>query len=419
MMVMAEGRIALALVSSIVLLAASLIQTPLSSVVHFIMRIDPAILYTAPHTATISIIHSAYAAPENQSGISENASSSSSSSNTGSQTKSENTENTTNNEEITVLPPKPQSLIAKNRNFVYEPLGLLPAHDIASFLKTSRIALVVPVFTYAAYGDAFYQFYSHFAETKARENVTHNLSLLSNNVIKPRGTSEIATEEGSAMSYLAKHLSLLPPSSHVNVLTDIGVDNGSIFQKNGVNKYDILILGHQEYVTQQEYNNLKRFVADGGILILLDGNIFFAQVGYDSYTHTVTLIKGHGSSFNGKSAWPAVSERWKNETSRWVGSNFLCYPCQVTFANNPFNYTYHEDQYLSNPNDTILLNYNASFLGPGKIPSLNTHSYMIATYVLDYLKGDVISLIIYSDDIIANRAFLVFFDHLIAASRVL
>ena len=105
--------------------------------------------------------------------------------------------------------------------------------------------------------------------------------------------------------------------------------------------------------------------------------------------------------------------------NRWVGSNFLCYPCQVTFANNPFNYTHHEDQYLSNPNDTILLNYNASFLGPGKIPSLNTHSYMIATYVLDYLKGDVISLIIYSDDIIANRAFLVFFDHLIAASRVL
>ena len=29
-------------------------------------------------------------------------------------------------------------------------------------------------------------------------------------------------------------------------------------------------------------------------------------------------------AFNGKSAWKSVDERWKNETSQWVGSNYLC-----------------------------------------------------------------------------------------------
>ena len=46
--------------------------------------------------------------------------------------------------------------------------------------------------------------------------------------------------------------------------------------KNKSNKYDILIIGHQEYVTQQEYDNLKQFVAGGGTMIVLDGNIFYA-----------------------------------------------------------------------------------------------------------------------------------------------
>src|ERR1051325_10297456 len=100
----------------------------------------------------------------------------------------------------------------------------------------------------------------------------------------------------------------------------------SIFTKNGKNNvYHILILGHQEYVTQQEYNNLKKFVVNGGTLIILDGNVFFAQVKYDKHTQTVALVKGHWWAFNGKSAWKSVGERWKQETSQWIGSNYLCY----------------------------------------------------------------------------------------------
>ena len=106
--------------------------------------------------------------------------------------------------------------------------------------------------------------------------------------------------------------------------------------KNTTNRYDILILGHQEYVTQQEYTNLKTFVANGGTMILLDGNVFYAQVGYDRSTQTITLIKGHGWAFNGKSAWKSDGERWANETSQWVGSNYLCSSCKITFASQPF-----------------------------------------------------------------------------------
>ena len=173
------------------------------------------------------------------------------------------------------------------------------------------------------------------------------------------------------------------------MLTDADADNvNSLFFLNGTSKYDILILGHQEYVTQQEYDNLKHFVSNGGTLVLMDGNVFIAQVRYDRNTHTITLVKGHGWAYNGKSAWKSVGERWTNETSQWIGSNSFCFSCYVTFANNPFHYRHHEEQYLTNPNDLILLNYHAS----ASINQPKIVHPLIATYELNYQKGKVIAL---------------------------
>jgi hypothetical protein len=303
------------------------------------------------------------------------------------------------------------------------PLLWLALHS-QSYKKGSSIALVVPVFTGAAYNHAFYIFYKHYAGIRRGENITHNLSLLSSLVTspKPPHSAALILASAYAMSYLDKHLAMLTPKNNVSVLTDIDVDGGSIFMdnKNTTNKYDILILGHQEYVTQQEYTNLKTFAANGGTIILLDGNVLYAQVGYDRITHTVTLIKGHGWTFNGKSAWKSVGERWANETSQWLGSNYLCNACKVTFANNPFGYNHREEQYVSNANDTILLNYNASrlSLNPKLVKNATSaHANMIAAYELNYKKGRVIGLGTYSDDIIAHRNFLVFFDHLLGARR--
>jgi len=273
-------------------------------------------------------------------------------------------------------------------------------------LKGLSIALVKPTFTAAAYYKSFYKFYFIYSTIPlhARKNITSDLNLLSTPV------ENLLTRSSSASSilYLTTHLKTALPESNTHVLTDEDVDAGSIFLTNGSNKYDILILGHQEYVTQHEYDNLKRFVANGGTMILLDGNVFYAQVKYDRSTHKITLVKGHGWAYNGKSAWKSVSERWENETSEWVGSNYLCVSCNATIPKNPFHYRHHEEQYLSNPNDLILLNYNASVSKKLRM----ILDPVIATYELNYQKGKVIALSINSDDVMTNPEFTKYFDSL-------
>jgi N,N-dimethylformamidase beta subunit-like protein len=278
------------------------------------------------------------------------------------------------------------------------------------YVKRINIALVRPTFTAAAYHRAFYKFYFVYASIPhARKNITSELNLLSTPVTNLLSRSSSA----SSILYLTTHMRAALPTSDTHVLTDEDVDAGSIFLVNGSNKYDILILGHQEYVTQQEYDNLKRFVANGGTMILLDGNIFYAQVKYDRNTHTITLVKGHGWAFNGKSAWRSIGERWANETSQWIGSNYLCYSCSITLAGNVFQYKHHEEQYVSNPNDKIVTNYNASITKKlSKLPP----KVKVATYVLNYQKGKVVVIGIYSDDVIANKKFDHYFNSLLLQS---
>jgi N,N-dimethylformamidase beta subunit-like protein len=58
-----------------------------------------------------------------------------------------------------------------------------------------------------------------------------------------------------------------------------------------------MILGHQEYITQREYDNLKQFVGNGGVMIILDGNIFYPQVKYDKNAQNISLVKGHSCAY--------------------------------------------------------------------------------------------------------------------------
>ena len=170
------------------------------------------------------------------------------------------------------------SSIKNNKNLI--PRNELNSHEIAGIgtrggdndisNMSFNIALIRPTFTAAAYSSAFYKFYSLFIHTPAGTNVTTHLNLLSSRVtnqLRPLSASTAFT-----MFFLPRHLKTLLPHSNIDNLTDADVDSGSsIFMKNGItNRYDILMLGHQEYVTQKEYDNLKRFVANGGILIVLD-----------------------------------------------------------------------------------------------------------------------------------------------------
>ncbi|MGN6708394.1 MAG: N,N-dimethylformamidase beta subunit family domain-containing protein, partial [Candidatus Nitrosocosmicus sp.] len=181
-------------------------------------------------------------------------------------------------------------------------------------------------------------------------------------------------------------------------------------ETNSVNLYNILVLGHQEYVTQKEYDDLKRFVFNGGSMILLDGNIFYAEVKYNDNNNTISLVKGHGWACNGKTAWRSVDERWKNETSHWVGSNYLCYHCIKSFKNDPFGYLPHEEQYNTNSNDKIIFNFNP--VESSNAPSLKS-KVSIDAYYLNYGKGRVISFGIYSDDVMQNSNFIKFFENVI------
>jgi hypothetical protein len=315
--------------------------------------------------------------------------------------------NMRNSNETLPIPGK-QPQILPNKNYIFSANKSeisTPSNNshIGEFGKGVRIAVIMPTFTAAAYDHSFYEFYNKYINVTRGVNITKDLNLLSNKVTNKPSLSA----SGIAMLYLLGNLKWVRPDANIAFLTDQDVDEGSIFQVNGSNAYDAIILGHQEYVTQREYDNFKQFVGSGGTMIILDGNVFYAEVKYNNNTDTVTLVKGHSWAFNGKSAWRSVNERWENETAQWVGSNYISDISK--FSNNPFAYSPHEEQYITNPKDIILLNYNATIS-----PSTNrTGSVVVATYELNYLKGRVIALGLYSDDIIVNGAFDRYFDSLI------
>ena len=290
---------------------------------------------------------------------------------------------------------------------------------------TTNIALVEPSFTNAAYDNSYYIFYRLNANTSDNQNITKYLNLLTNKVNK----SPIIA--GSTLLSVRKNIEWLMPDYNIGLLTDVDVHNGSIFTEDNKlhNKFDVLILGHQEYVTQEEYYNLKRFVANGGILILPYSNTFYSEVSYDKNNESIRLVKGHGWAFNGKSAWNSIKERWENETSQWIGSNYLCYSCNITFANNPFGYKHHEEQFITNPEVKILLDYNATIsehnnlqevksnnsdIENNKDPTKISKNVRIAAYEHDYKKGKVIALGIYPDGALMNDdRFNRFFDSIL------
>jgi hypothetical protein len=156
----------------------------------------------------------------------------------------------------------------------------------------------------------------------------------------------------------------------------------------------------------------KQFVSNGGTMIIMDANFFYAEVKYNKKNQTITLVKGHGWEFDGKSARKSAGERWKKETSEWVGSNYLCFPCVITFGNNSFGYQHVEEQNITNPNARIILDYNASLLSH-ESPTYKLGKITVATYELRYKNGIVVSLSIWSDDLLDNEIFKRFLDGLL------
>jgi len=309
------------------------------------------------------------------------------------------------------------------------------------------MAFVRPTFTEASYEeDGFYSFYSKNGIQPSGKNITTDLDMLTAKT--PRSVAEFPQND---LSHLSNITSLIPINgtelrdvSHsyvpnpqrfwipfidhirsdvydaiVTVMRDEDVHDGHIFYSNDgtnktyVNAYDVLLLFRNEYVTQQEYDNLKQFVKNGGTVVFMDPNVFNAEVRYDKDHRTITFVKGHSWEFNGKVAKRSVSERWYNETKDWVGGNNLLNNIRsnTTFANNPFNYSHFDGQFVNNPKDKIIIDYGIKFAPEDYFKDPSLKGKKVATYTLDYGKGKVIMLGLSTETLSHNQKFMSFFDN--------
>jgi hypothetical protein len=314
-----------------------------------------------------------------------------------------------------------------------------------------RIAFVEPTFTDAAYNvDGFYPFFFKYPHVPEGVNVTTDLNLM---------TAEIPKEiDRTYFMPFVERVKSFVPDSEVSIIRDQDVHNGALSSEDGTNTYDVLLLLHNEYVTQEAYDSFKNFVKNGGRIIFINPNIFYAEVTYDEKSCSVTLVKGHDWEFDGRAAKKSVSERYFEENKEWIGSNFVVRDIRdpVIFRNNPFNYTHFEENYLNNPLANILVDYNATFVNNTGSASLsspdseeivpllrgvlrdllmqnsegeylderhqdeaqNNVNKRIATYTLQYGQGEVLMLGIYGQNMANNTRFLDFFENIILTRAI-
>lgn len=282
-----------------------------------------------------------------------------------------------------------------------------------------KVALIEPTFTYTAYQNgSFYNFYTNYShllwdDDRSITTITTDLNLLKDRPIPHGPFPYYSHPEYDDIPYidyfnvLFQHLK--KNYTLISKITDVDVHEGNIFQNNGKNAYDVLFLFHSEYVTQSEYNNLKKFVSNGGTIVFTEANILYAEVSYNKSSDSISLVNGHDWKFDGNSATNGLSERWLDENKEWMGSNFLDIPSWeiVYFRNNPFNYTHTEEQYVTNPDAKILLDYE---------PYNLTDKYqnaIVATYMMKYGKGKVLNLGIWGHTLTHNEKFLNYFDTMI------
>lgn len=289
--------------------------------------------------------------------------------------------------------------------------------------RSYRIGFVEPTFTYAAYqNNSFYNFYSKYQQIKPGANITSDIYLLKDRPIPPGSYILYNDKPGDkpSIQYASYFMNLLErvkealPEALVDNITDVDVHGGRIFNSaSGSNAYDILFLFHNEYVTQQEYDNLKRFVKAGGVVVFTDANMLYAEVKYESEKNSISLVKGHKWEFDGSVAHHSVYERWQNETRDWVGSNFLymrTVQADLGFTNLPFTYKHSEEQYVTNRNINILHDYGVYD------PKDNSFNPTVATYEKVYGNGKVIMIGLYGHTIAGKEGFgdfLRFFDYFI------
>ncbi len=171
-----------------------------------------------------------------------------------------------------------------------------------------------PVLTTTAYKGlpGFYTFYHRYEDVTGP--VLTDLSWLRLNV-----SAGLASYAGWGADY-PLYLLMKQKQPSIGILTDLQVGDGGLFYDNGTRRYSTAVLGHDEYVTQSEYDQFEAFVAKGGTLDLVGGDSLEVLVNYTNGVETFVL--GHGWSFNGTAAVKSAERPFEGRNVGLLGGSY-------------------------------------------------------------------------------------------------
>lgn len=296
----------------------------------------------------------------------------------------------------------------------------------------TRVAFLVPSFTMTPYGSFDHSFYAFYTKYRgAVGNITHNLEWLSTRVSADWKAPGVEGEM-PLHDFLVSKIPLrcgLVLGQNFWFTDDVAVDGGALFA-GGHRRYDVLILGHEEYVTRAEYSQLKEFVASGGRLVVMSGNTFWGEVKYDRTTGTETFVIGHGFGYNGKTAWRTSAAPFDSDAAGWFGSTFAegIYNIKgavlVSSSNIggaieattgraeifTYNWPHDEVNYLRNLTDTeIIARFYALAHDQGGQRYYIYPSAPVDAYAHLYGKGEVVCIGVFGESLISHDRAAQFF----------
>lgn len=187
--------------------------------------------------------------------------------------------------------------------------------EVSVMNDTKKPVVIIPIFTAAAYEEpGFYTYYHGQC----------NSSCL---------TTIIETQE--PLSYTASQNAInVLQSLGYDTITDIDVDkNPSI-----LSKYNKVIVLHNEYVTQKEFDAITNHTH----VIYLYPNSLYAKINVNYDQHTITLLRGHG--FQDKIISNGFD--WKFDNSQ-MEYNTLCDDWNFTAIKNGIMLNCYPENHLS------------------------------------------------------------------------
>ena len=183
--------------------------------------------------------------------------------------------------------------------------------------EENKPLVVVPIFTASAYAtNGFYEFYKQWCDTCT--------------------TTKIISMEGlghDSSNNAVQVLKLLGYDS----ITDIELDK----DPNLINKYDKIIILHNEYVTKNMFNAITSHPN----VIYLYPNALYAEINVDYEKNEITLIRGHGypeSEILNGFDWEFDNTRpyeFDQKCEKWKfyeipnGKMLNCYPEKILISN--------------------------------------------------------------------------------------